>query len=330
MRLAPDSAEAWRAKGSFLYHTQDFPGAAAAFAEAARREPNNPDIVAAQAYLERRLGNYSNAIRLLEHSLDRDPQDETTISSLGETLDFMQRHAEARAWYDRALALHPGDPSSLALKGNTYLAEGDLDAAGGIFDPLPLQIDDAPVLNAQMNYLMYRRRFSDVVRALKPVISSPDFVANGWTSVYYVSLGWAERLSGDNASAQATFAEGKRKIAMLRASWEDNGYLASDLAMLEAGLGDADAVDREGRRSLELSVKDKYTLSGLLAWFANAQALAGRKEQALATLEQAQQAHGVQYGDLRYSPYLDNLRDDPRFQALVNSNGIAGRDAATP
>ena len=329
MRLAPDSAEAWRAKGSFLYHTLDYPAAAAAFAEAARREPNNPDIVRAQAYLERRLGNYPNAIAQLERSLDRDPQDQTTIASLGETLDFMQRHAEARGWFDRGLVLRPSDPSLLALKGNTYLVEGDLDAAGAIFDPMPLQIDDATVLNTQMTYLMYRRRFADVVRSLKPVISAPDFVADGWTAAYYVALGWSERLAGDNAGAQATFAEGKRKIAALRASWGDKGYLASNQALLEAGLGDADAVERDGRRSLELSDKDKYTLAGLLAGFAGAQALAGRKEQALATLEQAQQAHGVQYGDLRYSPYLDNLRDDPRFQALMNSNGIAGKDAAT-
>jgi len=54
MRLAPESAEAWRAKGSLLYHTKDFDAAAEAFAEAAKRLPNSPDILAAQRALEQR------------------------------------------------------------------------------------------------------------------------------------------------------------------------------------------------------------------------------------------------------------------------------------
>src|SRR6478735_5340968 len=47
-RLAPDSFEAWLAKGSFLYHIRDLDGASAAYAEAARRQPNNPEIYSAQ------------------------------------------------------------------------------------------------------------------------------------------------------------------------------------------------------------------------------------------------------------------------------------------
>jgi TolB-like protein/Flp pilus assembly protein TadD len=317
MRLAPESAEAWRAKGTFLYHIQDFAGAEAAFAEAARREPNNPDIFAAQGYLQRRRGDYPSAIQLFQRSLERDPQNVTNLSGLGETLDFVGQQEEARIWIDRALALRPNDPSLLTQKCATYLNEGDLDSAGRILDTLPLQLSDTPSFELQVSYLIFRRRFADAIAALKQVIASPDFVFDGWTSAYYPQLGWAERWSGDEAHARATFVEGKRRVTALQATWQDNGYLSTTMAMLEAGLGDVKAVEREGRRSLELTAGDKFIHAGLLTGFAAAQALAGLKEEALATLAQAQLASGVQYGDLRYSPSWDNLRGDPRFQALV-------------
>ena len=328
MRLEPDSAEGWLAKGSFLYHTQDFAGAETAFAEAARRQPNSPDILAAQGYLERRRGNYAQALRLMERSLDRDPQNVTNLASLAETLAFMARHAEARVWYERALTLRPNDPSLLVGEAASYMYEGNLDAAGRILEPMPLQVSDAPSLDTQMEYLFYRRRFGDIAKALKPLVSAPDFVVDGWTSNYYVALGWSERLAGDEALAKATFSEGRRRITALRATWNDNGYLASSLAMLGAGLGDADAVEREGRRSLELVGSDKFIYSGLLVNFAGAQALAGRKEQALAALDQAQAVPGVQYGDLHYSSRWDSLRDDPRFLKLLTASEAALKTAS--
>jgi TolB-like protein/Flp pilus assembly protein TadD len=325
MRLAPESAEAWLAKGWFLYHTEDFAGAAAAFAEAARRAPNDPDIVAAQGYLQRRLGHYPASIQLLERSLDRDPQNMTNLSSLGETLDFVGRHGDARIWYDRALALLPNDPGTLTAKGWTYLSEGNLDAAGSIFDPLPLQAA-ATSLNFQANYLTYRRRFADLITALKQAIAAPDFVLDGWTSWHYTDLAWAERWAGDEAQARVTFSEAKRKITALRASVGDNGYLAQNLAMVEAGLGDANAVEREGKRSLELLAKDKYFEATALGNFAGALALAGRKDDALTVLAEAQLAYGTDYGALRYSPVWDSLRDDPRFRALLEK----AREASSP
>ncbi|HEX3122758.1 MAG TPA: hypothetical protein VHQ21_05605, partial [Rhodanobacteraceae bacterium] len=49
-----------------------------------------------------------------------------------------------------------------------------------------------------------------------------------------------------------------------------------------------------------------------------AQALAGRKDRALASLDaEMEQPIPVAAGDLRWSPYWDKLRDDPRFQKIL-------------
>jgi TolB-like protein/tetratricopeptide (TPR) repeat protein len=317
MRLAPESAEAWLAKGSFLYHTKDFDGAGAAFAEAAKRLPNSPDILSAQGYLERRRGHYDRAIELLERSLDRDPQNATNLTGLGETLDATGKHTVARVWFDRALTFRPGDPAVIISKAGTWMREGNLDAAGQLLEPLPLQLGDATLLESQLSYLLYRRHFDAVIKGLTMAMAATDFVLDGWTASYYPTLGWAQRRSGDEKAAQETFAEGKRRLEALRASWNDNGYLASNLALINAGLGDADAAEREAEQSIRLVGDDQYIGSGLLATRASAQALAGRKDNALTSLEALMTSPvAVPIGDLRWSPDWDTLRDDPRFGKL--------------
>ena len=318
MRLAPDSFEAWLAKGSFLYHIRDFDGASAAYAEAAQRQPNNPAVFSAQSYLERRRGHYERSVELMERSLDRDPQNVTNLTGVGETLDALGRHAAARVWFDRALTVRPGDPAVLIFKAASWMAEGNLDAAGQLLDPLPSQLGDAPMLSAQVSYLFQRRRFGDAVRALTAAMAAPDFVLDGWTSGYYPALGWAQHGAGDEKSAHMTFAEGKQKLEALRARWNDNGYITSSLAKIAAGLGDADGAEREADHCVQLGGDDQYHLAGMTQNRVIALALAGRNERALALLE-AEMKKPIPFyaGDLRWSPDWDKLRDDPRFQKLL-------------
>jgi tetratricopeptide (TPR) repeat protein len=318
MRLAPDSFEAWLAKGSFLYHIRDLDGASAAYAEAAQRQPNNPEIFSAQSYLERRRGHYERAVELMQRSLDRDPQNVTNLTGVGETLDAIGQHAAARVWYDRALTFRPGEPAVLIGKASSWMTEGNLDAAGQLLEPLTLQLGDAPALNIQVAYLLYRRRFGEATNALTAAMTAPDFVLDGWTSSFYPTLGWVQRWAGEEKSAQKTFAEGKQKLEALRAARNDNGYISSNLAQIEAGLGDADAAEREADHSLQLGGDDHYHRAGMRYNRVIAQALAGRKDHALASLEaEMKQPIPVAAGDLRWSPYWDKVRDGPRFQKVL-------------
>ena len=318
MRLAPDSGDSWLAKGQFLYHTLDYDGAGAAFAEAALRLPNSPEVLSAQGYLERRRGHYEQACELIERSLERDPQNMTQLTSLAETRVAVGQYEVARSWAARAQALRPGDPTGILSEVNAWIAEGDLDRAGKLLEPLPLQLDEPASLGFQTNYFFLRRRYGDVIKAVTAAMAVPGYVPSGYTSWYYPQLAWAQRWSGDEKSAQATFAEGKRRLEALRAASNDNGYVASNLAWIEAGLGNAEAADHEGRRSLELAGPDRFNLASLLQSVAQVQALLGRKEEALATLDQLMKDPApASAGDLRYGPWWDSLRSDPRFQRFL-------------
>jgi len=331
MRLAPDSFEAWLAKGSFLYNIRDLDGASAAYAEAAQLQPNNPEIFCAQSYLERRRGHYERAVELMQRSLDRDPQNITNLTGVGETLDAIGQHVAARVWYDRALTFRPGEPAVLIFKASSWLAEGNLDAAGQLLEPLTLQLGDAPALNIQVSYLLYRRRFGEVIKALTAAMTASNFELDGWTGSYYPTLGWAQRWAGEEKSAQKTFAEGKQELEALRETRNDNGYLTSSLAQIEAGLGDAEAAEREADHSLQLGGDDHYHRANMRYNRVIAQALAGRKEHALASLEEEmKQPIPVAAGDLRWSPYWDKVRNDTRFQKLLADAEAAQVTPAKP
>jgi TolB-like protein/Flp pilus assembly protein TadD len=320
MRLAPDSGEAWLAKGWFLYHTLDYDGAGAALAEAAQRLPNSSEVLSAQGYLERRRGHYERACEFLERSLERDPQNMTQITSVAETRVAIGQYAVARSWAARAQALRPGDPTAVLSEVNAWIAEGDLDRAGKLLEPMPLQLDEPASFGYQTNYFFLRRRYGDVIKAVTAAMAAPGYVPSGYASWYYPQLAWAQRWSGDEKSAQATFAEGKRRLEALRTASNDNGYVASNLAWIEAGLGNADAAEREGRRSIELTGPDQFNLSSMLQNVAEVEALAGRKEQALATLDELMKSPvPVPQGDLRYGPWWDPLRKDPRFQRYLSA-----------
>jgi TolB-like protein/Flp pilus assembly protein TadD len=319
MQLAPGSPEAWIARGDFLYRTLDFDGARTALTEALKRQPNNAEALSALAYVERRAGHYEQAVERLQQVVRIDPGNLRDLSSLGETLNAVGRPAEARPWIDKALSLRPGDASATVLKAITYLSEGNLDAAGRLLDPMPLQVADFFDLTPQVQLRDYRRDFGGAASALQAALSAPDFTLSGLTSPYYPMLAWNQRWAGDENAAQATFKEGRDKLRALRERWGDNGYIAASLALVEAGLGNVEAAEREGRLGVELAGKDQYLrASNQLVALAQALALSGQRDTGFAVLhELVANPVGESAADLRLSPFWDKLRDDPRFAALL-------------
>jgi tetratricopeptide (TPR) repeat protein len=209
----------------------------------------------------------------------------------------------------------------IALKATAYMSQGDLDNAGRLLDALPLQLDNETILDTQIGYLIYRRNYKAAIAAIKAAMAAPNFVLAGWTSRYYWLLGWSQRWAGDKAAATATFLEGRRKLDALRATWTDNGYLSSSMALINAGLGDSAAALREAEASLVSNGKDQYARPQFVEHLAQTKALIGRKDDAIGMLATGLKSRDgtTDIGDLRYSPFWDSLRDDPRFQALLTA-----------
>lgn len=320
MRLAPASVEAWLAKGYFLYRVRsDYAAALTALEEAGKRSPNNPEVLHARAAIERRRGNYEKSNQLMERSLDRDPRNVSVMTGLGDTFLPMRRPADARRWYDRALSINPGDASIPPLKAQSYVFEGNLDAAGQILDPLPPQFTSATTFAIQLEYRNLRHDWPWLIEAIKTVLKAPGFELNGWVSGLYPELGWAQRRAGGEAGAQQTFKEGHEKLTALRSRLGDNGYITASLATIEAGLGNCGAALAEAEKSITAAGEDHFVRALLLGNVATVAALCGRNEEALTTLNRLgrEPVSFVHLSKLRWGPEWNNLRPDPRFQKLV-------------
>jgi TolB-like protein len=320
MRLGPESVEAWLAKGYYLYRGKsDYAAALTALEEAGKRSPNNPEVLHARAAVERRRGNYEKSNQLMKRSLERDPRNVSVMTGLGDTLLPMRRTAEARRWYDRALSINPADPSIPPLKAQSYVYEGNLDAAGQILDPLPPQFTSATVLAIQLEYRNLRHDWPWLIEAIKTILNAPGFELNGWVSGLYPELGWAQRRAGDEAGAQHTFREGREKLTALRARLGDNGYITSSLSFIEAGLGNCEAALAEADKSVSVAGEDQFVRALLIGNAATVAALCGRNEEALATLKRlaSEPVSFVHLAKLRSGPEWKNLQADPRFQKLI-------------
>ena len=69
--------------------------------------------------------------------------------------------------------------------------------------------------------------------------------------------------------------------------------------------------------------KDAITNSPRLSWLGYVYVFAGDQERAITTFANAVRVPNVLwYGPLKYNPVLDELRKDPRFQAIVEQAAI--------
>jgi hypothetical protein len=92
------------------------------------------------------------------------------------------------------------------------------------------------------------------------------------------------------------------------------------LGLIDAGLGRKEEALREGRRAMELLPIERDAFEGpaMIQFFAMIAAWVGDKDLACELLAAAIRKPGhLNYGELKRMPYWDPLRDDPRFENLV-------------
>jgi predicted Zn-dependent protease len=100
-------------------------------------------------------------------------------------------------------------------------------------------------------------------------------------------------------------------------------------AMLDAGLGRKEEAIREALRAVDLMPIAKDSIAGPanVASLAMVYAWTGERDRALEQLEIVVKMPGdaPTYGDLRFNPCWDSLRNDPRFDKIVAAAKAASR-----
>jgi Flp pilus assembly protein TadD len=96
------------------------PQAAAVLQQAAIRNPNNPEILAAYGKVLADLGRFKEASEALNRAHSPEQPDWRILSAQGAIADQTGNHALAQQYYQSALKLAPGEPAVLANLGLSY------------------------------------------------------------------------------------------------------------------------------------------------------------------------------------------------------------------
>lgn len=317
-RLAPDSAGAPAALGAFNYYClRDYDAALAQFEIARERAPNDAHILTAMGLVKRRQGHIEESISLQQEAARLDPLNEDTWANIGRAYRGLRRFDEARTMFDRAHAIAPDDLEILSSRAETYAAQGDLETAWKIMEPLEFNPTDRG-LGAKVEILVLQRRFDDAERLISKAASSKDLPPL-FAAIIPSALGHARLAKGDRTGARRLFLKAESSLNKLGAGGENGPLFRSVLLQVEAQLGRQDKARELADSLLESSRNDAWQFPNTEEDVARAYVALGDVDRAIPLLERALGVPGVEVltvAYLRLDPSWDPIRKDPRFQKL--------------
>lgn len=263
--------------------------------------------------------------------MELDPNNVWPLQNLGYNYEMTRNFTAALQTVDRALKLDPDSFMLWTLKGEWALEAGAdpkvISDAFAHFQAIPVPPEKREqVTHARVQFLIMQRRFLD---ALNETLKLGD--------AEVAKLGDPEALVSrylmEGALRQRLQQEDEAQAALLRAKAEAERYVAAapneakrhvKLAHVLAFLGEKEAAIAEGRRAVELRPQSLDAFDGpmMTQGLAEVHAILGDGDEAIDLLDDLlQRPSSMSVGRLQGSPDWDNLRDLPRFHALLDKYG---------
>jgi len=321
MALAPEAGESWVAKGAYHYRVlRDFEGAVTAYQEAQRRLPNNAFLLQNLAFVLRRVGRWQDAETNYNKALELDPRDVSLLSSLGgEFYGYLRRFDDARALVDRALEISPDSETAHAIKASILQNEGRLPEAAQELARVPEGSTEDYVVASRITQATYERGFDRAIRVIEQKLNSipPEQQLDAITQIALVQLGFCQDWSGRHVDAQQSFTRAIQSIKPTPdtvVAPEANG-LPYARALAYAGLGEKQKALEQAQQAVKDYETDAVNKPTAMMTRAQVQALFGDHDAAIAVLpELLRVPAGLTVANLKFDPFWDPLRNDPRFE----------------
>ena len=325
IRLRPDAAETHLARAGHLYRAyRDYDGALAELEVVRGKLPNAPEIFELTAAIARRRGAHEEGVRNYQRAVELDPRNFFTLQQLAISYELLRRYSDFIATIDRALSIKPDDPETKAQRQLALLDwKADTRPSHEIIDEIRAKNPGAvkSVADAWFFCALGER---DAAAGDAALTALGDATFGDSQTQFNAGFGRAllARMMKDEAKARAAFASirpGQEKIVRVQ---PDFGPALCILALIDAGLGRKEDALRESRHAIDLVPLEKDALNGadMIHYSAIAAAWVGEKDLALQNLAKAAQLPGfLSYGRLKFLPWYDPLRGDPRFEKTVQS-----------
>jgi TolB-like protein/Tfp pilus assembly protein PilF len=326
-KLQPNSPETQLALGYYQYHVlRDYGLAKTTFKQISKMLPGSSEVSSALGAVTRREGHWDESVAYCEQALSLDPRNPEILLEARWTYAVLRQFPAALKLNDRELDILPNDPERMAVKADIYQAEGNLQEAAKLLSEVNAQTPSNAAFLAKITQLRLERNLGEAVRLLQarqtqfPFPSEIDKVGN------QLWLAWAQRLTGDTASAKANAEQVRNTLGQLCKNQPDNADLAETLSMASAALGEKNSALNEIQRAIMLlpSAKDPVNGPTFEEGLALIQVTFGENSHAISTLTHLLQTPYISaiYGVpitpalLRLDLLWDPLRTDPAFQKL--------------
>jgi len=323
LSLAPERGEAHFAAAAISYHCErDYKTALAELAIARRSLPNDSAIPEFTGFVCRRQGQWEQCIQNFERAAELDPRNAWLLQQFSQTYWLLRRYSDMAGALDRAIAASPGDATSRVARALVDLeAQGETQPArDAIHAVVAEDLSAVDAVAEQWFYVALCRRDSrEVARALAS-ISSEGIIPINVRMPKNFCEGIAAGARGDTPAAESAFTSARAEMAKLVDEQPDYAEALSILGMSEAAVGNKANALQYSKRAVELFpvTKDAVTGAEILRNLAITYAWAGEIDLAIEQLEKVVQLPGpISYGQLRLHPWWDPLRDDPRFEKIV-------------
>ncbi len=334
--LQPDSPEAHLALGfSFYYGDRDYNAALKELAIAERAMPNESQISLVIGAIQRRQGRWAESTANLEKAASLSPNDTWVLLNLAYNYWMVRDYEAANRVIDRGLAIEPRSISLWELKSGIAIDEkGDFSVAEKSFDVLAkppgkssgkgsqeLSVEKrADLALSRANIALMEGQYDKALAALGDAKDEALSGHPGGLLGKRLLTGVVQQKLGHAGEAQAAFTAAK-EIASddVRAAPNDAARHAK-LARALAHLGEKEAAIAEAKRATELLPESADAFEGpaITAALAEVYALTGENAKAIELLDGLlNRPSGVTVASLRVDPAMDRLRDDPKFQELL-------------
>ena len=325
LSLAPHLAEAHFAVGlAHYWGRRDYRRAMDEFRIALQGLPNDEQLWHFVGAVQRRLGNWDEAMAAFEKATRLNPRDADLLAEEGVSYEAVHRYFEAVRAYDRALGFAPDFYVGAEMKGWAYVRwHGQLDTLRAILSRMPRDANlgpHGPRVAQQLQLLLWER---DADSLLQVITLTRVEVLDGYTFFVPGALyaAWAHRLRGDRPAARAAFDSARVFLDSVVRVLPDDWRVHAARGLALAGLGRRDDALREASwlRQSVVYRQDAYIGPNLAEDRAWILAQAGDADGALDEIQRLLAGPSwLSVHMLRLDPRWDPIRNDPRFKALLS------------
>jgi TolB-like protein/Tfp pilus assembly protein PilF len=323
--LAPDSGETHLAAGWLAYHCyRDYNRSLEQIAMARDRLPNSPLVFELPAFIARRQGDLQKCVNSLERAVELDPRNLWLLQQTAQTYWLLRRFSNMARVLERALTIAPSDANTRVALSLIKLEE--------LADPQPVQqtiqsvlAEDPSAVEALAEQWFYvalcQHDAADAACALASLPANGIIPFNIRMPRSFCE-GVAARAKGDANAAEAAFGNVCGELERITREQPDYAEALSVLGIANAAVGLNEEALRAGRHAAEVLpvTKDAMTGAEIMRNLAITYAWVGEKDLAINQLEELLPLYGpISYGQLRLHPWWDPLRDDPRFEKIVEA-----------